>query len=254
MSYQRFFLFALLLLVPVCAARAQPATVKGPDFSKQGGPFSVLGNLNFHHIQRIEYVGEDAAAAYGVKLDAEKFIVEAWVNVPRYELYYTYDAPDSTSPQVESKLAEIEVWVGHDADDRIHDELLNGVHGFWTVNKPGGLGKLRPVQTQEHLTYKDGKYLLFRILDRPVHHLAPFARRVVWADGKVVWFRFKRFVSGGRATPQVPHNPDAAVDDFVESHFSVRSGDVKLYVKTMRGSFRNEFFKQYAKGTFGGSV
>jgi hypothetical protein len=253
MSYRSCFLF-LLLLVPVSAARAQPATVKGPDFSKQGGPFSVLSGLNFHHIQRIEYVGADKAAAYGVTLEAEKFIVEAWVNVPKYELYVTYPSDETYKADTESKLAEVEVWVGRDSDDRIHDEMLKGVHLFWTVTQPGWLSRMRPVQTAEHLTYKDGRYLLFRVLNRPVHHLVPFARRVVWADGKVVWFRFKRFVTGQRSTPEVPFNPDAAVDDFVGSHFSVLSGSVKLYVREMKGSFRKEFFKQYEKGTFKGAV
>lgn len=253
MSYKTLFLFFALLAVPVCAARGQVATVKGPDFSKQGGPFTALEGLRFHNIQRIEYVGKDRAAAYGVNVDAEKFIVEAWVNVPRYDLYITQDPPDSTN-QVESNPAEIEVRVGRDADDRIHDEMLSGVHQFWSVTEPGWLGKRQPVQTSEHLNLKDGQYLLYRIINQPVHHLAPFARRFVWADGKVVWFRFKRFTNGNRSTPTVPFNPDAAIDDFVFSHFSILSGGVKLHVRPMQGSFRKEFLREYAKGTFRGRV
>lgn len=256
MNFRRRLPFLLLLLLaPVSAARAQPAAVKGPDFSGRGGPFAVLGGLNFHRVERIEYVGGDRAAAYGVEVDAEKFLVGAWVNVPKYDVpVIIADAEDNSYQRVESRLAEFEVWVGRDADDRIHDEMLKGVHGFWTANKPGWFSRSGRVEASEHLNYKAGRYLLFRVLNQPVHYLAPFARRVVWADGKVVWFRFKRFVPGGGSNPRPPFDPDAAVDDFLGAHFSVLSGRVRLHALPMKGSFRKEFFRQYEKGTFRGSV
>jgi hypothetical protein len=251
MSYKWFFLFALLL-VPARAAQAQPATVKGPDYSLQGGPYAVLNNLLFESATRVEHVGDDPMVAYGFKLDGAQFVVESQVMVTDPNWFPTGTGCDPTSPSEPPKnteQAEFEVSIGFDRNDEVHDEMLRRIYWYWLSNKPS---RWRPVDFDEHLTYKDGKYLMFLAAYDRIRWGR--VRTLVWVDGKVVRFRFKRFLNMGKGFwARTPPNPGEALDDFV-ARTGVRSGGVKLHLRWMGASFRKEFLKQYEKGAFGGSL
>jgi hypothetical protein len=252
MSYRSCFLFLLMLLVPVSVARAQPAKVKGPDYSLEGGPYAVLNNLLFSSASRVEYLGVEPMAAYGFKLDAAKFIVESEVTVTQPGWFPTGSGCDPTvsnDPPKTTERAEFEVSVGLDQNDAVHDEMLRRIYWYWLSNKPF---RWRQVNVDEHLTYKDGRYLMF--LAGSDRSGWARVRTLLWVDGKVVKFRFKEFKNMGKGFwARLQPSPDEALNDFV-GRIGVRTGGVKLHTRLMGGSFRKEFLKQHANGTFKGSV
>jgi len=119
--------------------------------------------------------------------------------------------------------------------------MLKNIRDYWALNKPG---KRRKVDAPDHLNYKDGEYVMFLALRG--RFLEPRAKRLVWADGKVIKFEFRRFLHGDK------YNEDDALENFVGSCIRVRVGKVAFQLKQMKGAFREEFFEQYNKRVFKG--
>ena len=80
-------------------------------------------------------------------------------------------------------------------------------------------------------------------------------KRLIWVDGKVIKFDFRRFV-------QPPtfyvhgikwgFNENEALENFVGSSIRLRVGRTEMQAKQMKGSFRKEFFKYYNAGALKG--
>ena len=240
---------AILLLTSAAAVHAQSAKEKGPDYSVRGGEYGVLNNLLLRGVEKVEHVGTERTEAYGVKYAAAKFLVNSEVRVT--------GSGEEVCSSNEShcdlmQLAQFEVLVGLDPEDEIHDRMLQGVHDYWSVNKPF---KLRKADTSEHLNYKDGKYIMFQA------PLGPYglvrSKTLVWVDGKVIRFEFKRFLrtayEGLYKNLSGPFTANEALENFVGSVVRFRVGGVSIQLRQMKGSFRAEFFKLYNGGSFGGA-
>lgn len=238
-GYRLHTVVAILLLASASASRAQPAKDKGPDYSVRGGEYSVLNNLMMYEADKFEYVSTVQAEAYGVKYTAAKFLVQARVSVMAdgeegYGEKYGRHTVGAT--------AEFEVLVGLDPSGEIHDRMLKRIYDYWAANKPGKRSK---VDAAEHLNYKDGEYVMFLALRG--RFLEPRAKRLVWVDGKVIKFGFRRFLYGDE------YNEDEALENFVGSGIRLRVDGVSIQPKQMKGSFGREFFRLYNGGAFGGA-
>lgn len=236
-SYLLHTVVAMLLLAPASAVQAQTAKVKGPDYSLKGGEYSVLNNLMMYGVDSIEYVGTEQTEAYGVKYTAAKFRVQAGVHVSGYGKDM---CPDEGRCDRGAKV-EFEVLVGPDASGKIHDRMLKRIHDYWAANNPRKWSK---VDAAEHLNYKDGKYVMFEALHG--RFLGPRAKRLVWVEGKVIKFNFKRFLYGDNNR----YNEDEALENFVGGGIRLRVGGVDIQLRQMKGSFSKEFFKLYNEGAF----
>ena len=239
----------ILVLASISAARAQAAKDKGPDYSRRGGEYSILNNLMMHGVEKVEYVGTERTEAYGVKYSAAKFLVNSEVRVT--------GSGEEVCSGMEShcvlvQLAQFEVLIGLDAADEVHDRMLQSVHDYWSTNKPF---KLKKADAMEHLNYKDGQYIMFQALPGPYGLVR--SKGLVWVDGKVIRFEFKRFLRtayeglyknlSGRFTEI------EALENFVGTGIRLRVGGVDIQPRQMKGSFRAEFFKLYNGGTFAGA-
>ncbi len=240
---------AMLVFASASAAQAQSAKDKGPDYSVRGGEYSVLNNLMLHGVEKVEYVGTEPAEAYGIKYTAAKFLVNSEVRV-------TGSGEEVCSGNESHcdliQLTQFEVLVGLDAGDAIHDRMLRSVREFWSANKPF---KLRKADAIEHLNYKDGRYIMFQALPGPYRLMR--SKRLVWVDGKVIKFEFRRFLRtayeglyknlSGRLTE------NEALENFAGSVIRLRVGGVSIQPRQMKGSFRGEFLKLYEEGKFAGA-
>jgi hypothetical protein len=250
MSYRSYGLrafVAILLLASASAAQAQTDIDKGPDYSVRGGEYSVLNNLMIYGENKVEYVGTERTEAYGVKYTAAKFLVRTGVNITAYG---QERCPDDGRCDV-SEQAEFEVLVGLDAGDEVHDRMLERIHDYWSANKPI---KWKKADADEHLNYKDGKYIMFRALPGP--HSRARSKRLVWVDGKVIKFEFKRFLPNPASyinRIEQAYRKDEALENFVGSRIRIRVGGVDIQARQMKGSFRKEFFKLYDGRAFGGA-
>ena len=248
-SYRLHTVVAILLLTSASAAQAQPAKDKGPDYSVRGGEYSVLNNLMLYGVEKVEYVGTERAEAYGVKYTAAKFLVNSEVRVT--------GSGEEVCSGNESRcdlvqLAQFEVLVGLDAADEVHDRMLQRIHDYWSANKPF---KWRKADADEHLNYKDGKYIMFQALPGPYGVVR--SKRLVWVDGKVIKFEFRRFLrtaySGLYKNLSGRFTENEALENFVGSRIRLRVGGISIQPRQMKGSFREEFFRQYNGGAFGGA-
>jgi hypothetical protein len=248
-NYRLYTVVAILLLAAASATQAQPDKDKGPDYSVRGGEYSVLNNLMMHGVEKVEYVGAEPAEAYGVNYTAAKFLVNSEVRVT--------GSGEEVCSGSEShcdlvQLAQFEVLVGLDAADRVHDRMLQSVHDYWSDNKPF---KWKKADALEHLNYKDGKYIMFQALPGPYGLVR--SKRLVWVDGKVIKFEFKRFLrtasSGLYKNLSGRFTENEALENFVGSVIRLRVGGVSIQPRQMKGSFRAEFLKLYDGGAFGGA-
>lgn len=241
----RLCVLAALLLALACVAQSQSTGYKGPDYARRGGVYSVLNNVLLHDVDSVEYAGTADVSAYGNVYKASKFVVESRVMVKGYgagaclSQYKTCEV---------LKTAEFELYVGLDETGELHDLMLKKIYDYWRANTPG---KGKKLDVDEHLNYRDGEYLMFQAL-RSESNRDPRAKRLVWIDGKFIKFNFKRFTekdaynSAGFSL----FNEDEALENFVGTIVSLRSGAVIIQPKQMKGSFREEFFRQYERGAF----
>ena len=245
-SYRLHTFAALLLLASASAVRAQPAKDKGPDFSARGGEYSVLNNLMMSGDNKVEYVGTEPAEAYGVKYRAARFRVRTGVYLTVAGKEWCADDGSCSI----NEQAEFEVLVGLDAGDEVHDQMLKRIHDYWSANKPR---KWMKADAAEHLNYKHGRYIMFLALPGP--YGGARSKRLVWVDGKVIKFEFKRFLHSPAAYGNgmdLAHGGQA-LENFVGSGIRLRVGGVDIQARQMKGSFREEFFKLYNGGAFGGA-
>ena len=243
-SYWLHAVVAILLLASVSAA--QPAKDKGPDFSVRGGEYSVLNNLLMSGDNKVEYVGTEQTEAYGVKYTAARFRVLTGV-------YISADGKDQCADDGTCQVkedAEFSVLVGLDAGDEVHDRMLKRIHDYWAMNKPR---KWMKADADEHLNYKNGKYVMFLALPRP--YMRARSKRLVWVDGKVIQFEFRRFLHSPSQYGNGYENAKGgeALENFVGSGIRLRVGGIDIQARQMKGSFREEFFKLYNGGAFGGA-
>ena len=150
------------------------------------------------------------------------------------------------------QLAQFEVLVGLDAADAVHDRMLQSVRDYWSANKPL---KWRKADAIDHLNYKDGQYIMFQALPGPYGFVR--SKRLVWVDGKVIKFEFRRFLrtafSGVFKNLSGRYTENEALENFVGSVIRLRVGSVSIQPRQMKGSFRPEFLKLYDAGAFRGA-
>jgi hypothetical protein len=243
-TYRLHTVVAILLLAS--AARAQPAKVKGPDYSLRGGEYSVLNNLMLYGVEKVEYVGTEETKAYGVKYTAARFRVITGV-------YLSASGKDECADEGTCQVkedAEFSVLVGLDESDKIHDQMLKRIHDYWSANKPI---KWKKADADEHVNYKDGQYVMFLVLPRK--YMKARSKSLVWVDGKVIKFEFRRFLHApsGYGNGYDLAKGGEALENFVGSGIRLRVGGVEIQARQMKGSFREEFFKLYDGGAFGGA-
>jgi hypothetical protein len=250
MSYKGYCLracAAVLLLASASAAQTQPARDKGPDYSALGGEYGVLNNLLMYGVNKVEYVGTQRVQDYGVNYTAARFLVRAEVFVSAEG---TNRCADEGRCSVKA-LAEFHVLVGLDEGGKIHDRMLQSIHDYWSANKPV---RWKKADADEHVNYRDGRYIMFQALRGP--YGGGRVKRLVWVDGKVVKFEFRRFL---RETPYYAggfirgYSELEALEAFAGSNIRLRVDGVEIRAQQMKGSFREEFFKLYNGGAFRGA-
>ncbi|MDQ1592609.1 MAG: hypothetical protein QOG71_3236 [Pyrinomonadaceae bacterium] len=250
----RSFVFVAFVLVSTCTGKAQPQQeqqspkFKGPDHSLRGGEYAILNNILWPGVRSVEYAGKAEVEVYGNIYEASKFIVRDFVRVTVSGAEcYNDSAP--FQPCGTSKGAQIEVYVGRDESNEIHDLMLQRIYDFWTANKPG---KGKKVDAEEHLNYKDGEYIMFqstRGQETPRTH----AKRLVWVDGKFIKFRFVEFDLGPtyNDVANIKLDADEGLESFVGMGTYLRPRAIRIQPKLMKGAFRDEFFRLYLSGAFG---
>jgi len=225
-------------------AQLKDAPKKGPDYSLRGGEYAVLNNLLMHDADRVEFAGAEPVAVYGKRFEASKFVVESRVTVPAYDSVRCSEGQSCPA----TERAEFEVFVGRDASGEIHDEMLRKIHERLSDKPP----RRRDAYAEEHLSHKGGEYLMFQApLAAGLPGLGP--RWVVWVDGKLFVFKFRKFLFQQGYTHMgvnVPYDKNEALENFVNMRVTLRSNGVKLPTRRMSGPARREFLRLYEKGVF----
>lgn len=240
--------FFILLLVFAATARGQGGKYVNPDQSVRGGEYAVLNNLLMQRVERVEYAGREHVYVYGKPYEASKFVVYTTVIVTVTGPHECLPDHQPLQPCDGYKDAEIEVYVGRDEAGEIHDEMLRRVRDYWSAHK---LGRGKKAQTDEHLNYQNGEYIMFQETAGGPDGRSR-AKRLVWVGGKFVKFNFRRFAL--RQTiddiAQSPLDRDEGLDDFVSRKLYVRPRAARIRPERMKGAFREEFFRLDAAGAF----
>lgn len=240
----RWHVCFILVLCWAASASAQGKKEKNPEDSLRGGQYAALNNLLMHDAERVEHVGAEPVMVYGRRFEASKFVVESRVTVPAYDTVRC--AEGQLCPATER--AEFELLVGADAAGEVHDAMLTKIH-----ERLSGKRGPRDADAEEHMSYRDGEYLMFQV-PLTAGTLGRGPQRVVWVGGKFIVFKFRRFLLQQGYTHlgvNVPYDSNEALEDFVRMRVTLRSNGVKLQTKRMSGSARREFLRLYEKGVFG---
>lgn len=212
----------LILTLSIFTLSVASTFASAKDYSKRGGEYLILKDIRLA-VSKVNYLEKRSVEVEGHNYEASVFHIRCRVKIQTIESY------DPSSNVFEDLVAEYELIVGYDGENRIHDKLLHDIHEFWTTHP-----RDNSVTSEQGLTYKNGSYLMYDRLTVP---------GLVWFDGKFLRLEFKHFLDKKKSG-------FGAEQNFWADKIRLYHNGKRIPFYAMVNGLQEEFIRLYDQGKF----